>query len=383
MNFFKPLQFYTRRIVFETLYSNPCSFRSKADFNKKEIMKDIIFYQLFEVQSSTYTYLIADPETKKAAIIDPVWETVDRDLKLIRELDLHLSYILETHIHADHISGADEIRENTMAETAISSSAGIDCADIQLEDGHKLFLGNKTITAIATPGHTNSCMSFLFEGMVFTGDSLLIGGTGRTDFQWGSASKLYDSITQKLFSLPEDTLVYPSHDYHGLTSTTIGLEKRFNPRIGGDRSKEDFRKIMTELQLETPKKMHIAVPINLGCGKLEAVKVMNPNAISGIPSVSNEDVFEKIGKVRIIDVRYPGEFYGALGHINTAQLITLGDDLTKFLENGDRSEEIVFVCRSGKRSGKATEESIRLGYKFTASMAGGMLNWNERSLPKE
>ncbi|AOP33631.1 MBL fold metallo-hydrolase [Leptospira tipperaryensis] len=346
-------------------------------------MKGILFYQLFETQSSTYTYLIADRETKEAAIIDPVWETVDRDLKLIRELNVHLTYILETHIHADHISGADEIRKNTLAQTAVSALAGIECADIPLEDGQELTLGNKIIKAIATPGHTNACMSFFFEGMVFTGDSLLIGGTGRTDFQEGSATTLYESITQKLFSLPEDTRVYPGHDYHGRTTTTIALEKKSNPRIGGDRSKEEFRKIMRELKLETPKKMHLAVPANLACGKLEPVRVMNPQTISGIPTVSNGEVFEKIGKVKIIDVRFPGEFYGVLGHIPTARLVTLGSEFTRFLEAGDRFEEIVFVCRSGKRSNQATEESIRLGYKFTASMAGGMLNWNERLLPKE
>ncbi|RHX93269.1 MBL fold metallo-hydrolase [Leptospira yasudae] len=346
-------------------------------------MKDILFYQLFETQSSTYTYLIADWETKEAAIIDPVWETVERDLKLIRDLNLHLVYVLETHIHADHISGADEIRQNTIARTAISADAGIDCADISLEHGQELLLGNKKITAIATPGHTNACMSYFFEGMIFTGDSLLIRGTGRTDFQDGSASKLYDSITQRLFSLPEETQVYPGHDYQGLSFSTIGLEKKLNPRIGGDRSKEDFLRIMRQLQLATPKKMHLAVPVNLACGKLESVKVMNPQVVSGIPVVSTEDVFENIGRVKIIDVRYPGEFHGALGHINTAQLLPLGSELTKYLQTGNRSEEIVFVCRSGKRSRQATEESIRLGYKFTASMAGGMLNWNERSLPKE
>ncbi len=346
-------------------------------------MKDILFYQLFEAQSSSYTYLIADRETKEAAIIDPVWETVDRDLKLIRELGLHLIYILETHIHADHITGADAIRKNTMARTAVSALAGIDCVDIGLTDGQELWLGNRKITVIATPGHTDACMSFFFEGMIFTGDSLLIRGTGRTDFQEGSADRLYESITQKLFFLPDDTQIYPAHDYQGLTTSTIALEKKLNPRIGGNRSKEDFRKIMKELLLATPKKMHLAVPANLGCGKLEMVRVMNPQIISGIPVVSSEEVIKKIGKVRIIDVRYPREFNGELGHIHTAQLVTLGSELTKFLENGDRFEEIIFVCRSGKRSKEAAEESIRLGYKFTSSMAGGMLNWNEKLLSKE
>ncbi|PJZ70957.1 Zn-dependent hydrolase [Leptospira perolatii] len=230
-------------------------------------MKDIFFHQLFETQSSTYTYLISDRETKKTAIIDPVWETVDRDLKLIRELGLDLIYILETHIHADHITGADAVRKRTTAKTAASALAGIECIDIPLKDGQKLWLGNKAITAIATPGHTNACMSFLFESMVFTGDSLLIRGTGRTDFQEGSSAILYESITEKLFRLPDDTQVYPAHDYQGFTTSTIALEKELNPRIGGNRSKEDFRKIMKELQLATPKKMHLAVPANLGCGR--------------------------------------------------------------------------------------------------------------------
>ncbi|TGJ99547.1 MBL fold metallo-hydrolase [Leptospira semungkisensis] len=346
-------------------------------------MKDILFYQLFEEQSSTYTYLIADLQTKEAAIIDPVWETAERDLKLIRELGLRLMYILETHIHADHITGASELRKNTMAKTAASALSEVDCADILLEDGQVISLGEKEIKAISTPGHTNACMSFIFEGMVFTGDSLLIRGTGRTDFQGGSSSKLYESITQKLFSLPDETQVYPAHDYHGLSNTTIALEKKLNPRVGANRSAQDFKKIMDELQLATPKKMHIALPANLGCGKLEIVKTMNPQIILGIPTVSNEDVFQKIGRVKIIDVRSFEEFSGELGHIKTAQLVTMGSELTKFLENGDRFEEIVFICRSGKRSSQATEESIRLGYKFTSSMAGGMVNWNEKYLPKE
>ncbi|TGJ98650.1 MBL fold metallo-hydrolase [Leptospira langatensis] len=247
----------------------------------------MLFYQLFEPQSSTYTYLIADLKTKEAAIIDPVWETVDRDLKLISELGLYLMYILETHIHADHITGASEIRKNTMARTAVSALAEIDCADILLVDGQVLELGEKRIKAISTPGHTNACMSFLFEGMLFTGDSLLIRGTGRTDFQEGSASKLYESITQKLFTLPDDIQVYPAHDYHGISSTTIALEKELNPRIGKNRSKEDFQKIMDELQLAVPKKMHIALPANNVCGKSEVVKSMIESNLLGYKFTSS------------------------------------------------------------------------------------------------
>lgn len=259
-------------------------------------MKGILFHQLFEAQSSTYTYLIADRETREAAIIDPVLETTDRDLKFVRKLNLRLKYIMETHIHADHISGAAGLRGKTNAKTAISSAAGTDCTDIQLRDGQILPLGNKKITALATPGHTNACMSFYFEGMIFTGDSLLIRGTGRTDFQGGSAERLYESITRKLFLLPEETYVYPGHDYQGLTVTTIALEKKLNPRIGGNRSEEEFKKIMDELRLEFPKKMNLAVPINLACGNLEAVRRIHPETGSDVSTVSNDDVFENISK---------------------------------------------------------------------------------------
>ncbi|TGK32394.1 MBL fold metallo-hydrolase [Leptospira gomenensis] len=346
-------------------------------------MKGILFLQLFEATSSTYTYLIADRETKEAAIIDPVLETVERDLKFVRKLDLRLKYILETHIHADHISGAATIRGKTDAKTAISSLAKVDCADIQLTDEQKLPLGNKKITAMATPGHTKACMSFYFEGMVFTGDSLLIRGTGRTDFQEGSSEKLYESITQKLFRLPDETRVLPGHDYRGLIDSTIALEKKLNPRIGGNRSKEEFKKIMDNLCLSFPKKMDVAVPINLACGNLEAIRRMKPEMKSTIPVVSYDDVLANLGKIKIIDVRHPGEFHGRLGHIRTAKRFTLGLELTKFLRSGDPMEEIVFVCRSGKRSEQAVLESIRFGYKFTVSLAGGMVFWNSKSLPTE
>jgi sulfur dioxygenase len=237
---------------------------------------EAIFYQLFEQESSTYTYLIADPVTKEAALIDSVIETVDRDLKLVEELGLKLKYVLDTHIHADHITGAGEIRKRTGAKSAVSEDAHVDCVDIALKDGQALLLGSKKIKALATPGHTNSCMSFVFDARVFTGDALLIRGTGRTDFQQGSSDKLYESVHCKLFTLPDETQVYPAHDYRGQTASNIELEKKFNPRIGMNKTKDNFIKTMSELKLADPKKIQEAVPANLGCGTIKHSHVIFP-----------------------------------------------------------------------------------------------------------
>lgn len=226
----------------------------------------IIFYQLLELESSTYTYLLADQATKEAVIIDSVLETVERDLKLIRELGVELKYILDTHVHADHITGAGRLRALTGAKSAISHQAKVDCVDHPLKDGDRLFIGNTAITAFETPGHTNSCMSFLIENRVFTGDTLLIRGTGRTDFQGGSSEVLFDSVHQKLFTLPDHTEVYPGHDYNGQTKSSIFLERQFNPRLGQGKTKSDFIQIMSELKLANPKKIHEALPANLTCG---------------------------------------------------------------------------------------------------------------------
>ncbi len=235
--------------------------------------KASIFYQLFEKESSTYTYLIADSVTREAALIDTVLETIDRDLKLVQELGLKLKYILDTHIHADHITGAGELRKRTGAQTAVSTGAKVDCVDIPLADGQELFLGDKKIIALATPGHTDSCMSFVFENKVFTGDALLVRGTGRTDFQQGSSERLFESVRNKLFQLPDDTHVYPAHDYHGHTASSIGLEKKYNPRLGLRYTKADFIKTMSDLKIADPKKMHEAVPANMACGTAKAENI--------------------------------------------------------------------------------------------------------------
>lgn len=230
--------------------------------------KNLIFRQLFEKETSTYSYLLADKDTKEALIIDPVIECIDRDLKLIKELSLTLKYVIDTHVHADHITSSWMLKEKTGAKIALGEKTGVQNADILLKDSQELSLGSFKIKAILTPGHTNGCTSFSIENMLFTGDSLMIRGNGRTDFQQGSSEDLFNSITEKLFSFPSETLIFPGHDYTGTTSSTIEEEKIHNPRIGGGRTLEEFSKIMSELGLANPKKIDIAVPANLKCGRV-------------------------------------------------------------------------------------------------------------------
>jgi glyoxylase-like metal-dependent hydrolase (beta-lactamase superfamily II) len=218
--------------------------------------------QLFDKTSSTYTYLLVD--RGEAALIDPVREHIDRDLELIRELGAHLVYVFETHVHADHVTGAGELRTRTGAKTA-TSATGAPCSDIQLVHGRVLRLGDTDIVALATPGHTDDSMSFRIAGAVFTGDTLLVRGCGRSDFQNGSSAQLYDSLTRVLWRLPDDTIVYPGHDYNGHTSSTIGEEKCHNARVAG-RTRDEFIALMDALRLPPPAKLVEAVQANRACG---------------------------------------------------------------------------------------------------------------------
>ncbi len=224
--------------------------------------------QLFDYDTWTYTYLIYDPNTREAALIDTVQEQVERDLQLIEELGLKLKYVMDTHVHADHITGADTIRGATGAKGVVGFGTHVACADLSLKDGEEISLGGFKIKALATPGHTDGCMSYYVAERVFSGDALLIRGTGRTDFQQGSSETLYDSITQKLFTLPDETRVFPAHDYRGQTVSSIDEEKRFNPRVGTHKTKEEFLQIMKNLNLAMPKKIQMAVPANMKCGSL-------------------------------------------------------------------------------------------------------------------
>jgi len=231
----------------------------------------MIFRQLYDSETSTYTYLIADKKTQEAVLIDPVIEQVERDLKLIQELRLTLRYCLETHIHADHITGTGKLRELTGCEGIVPENAQAACANRLIKDGDVLRVGDIEIKAIATLGHTDSHMSYLVnQDRILTGDSLFIRGCGRTDFQSGNPGLMYDHVTQKLFTLPDETLVYPGHDYRGHTVSTIGEEKQYNPRfVGKDRA--SFIEQMNNLNLPDPQKIAEAVPANQKCGNISAM----------------------------------------------------------------------------------------------------------------
>jgi glyoxylase-like metal-dependent hydrolase (beta-lactamase superfamily II) len=222
--------------------------------------------QLFDVESSTFTYFLIDRATREAMAIDSVDRQVERDLALIKRLDLKLRYALETHAHADHITGAARLVAATGALSAAPSGCGILPANVQMQDGDVLLFGvAEQLRALHTPGHTAGSMSFLWRGNVFTGDALLIDGCGRTDFQGGDAGALYDSIHAKLFALPDITRVYPAHDYRGNAVSTIGWEKRHNARLA-NRSRADFVDLMAHLNLPRPKMMDVAVPANRNLG---------------------------------------------------------------------------------------------------------------------
>ncbi|MDY6969148.1 MAG: MBL fold metallo-hydrolase [Spirochaetota bacterium] len=228
----------------------------------------MIFRQLFDIkgESSTYTYLLADEESKDGIIIDTVIENIERDSNIISELGIKIRYIIDTHIHADHITGAGRLKQIIGCETVVGSGANVKTYDIGINDGESLNFGKYEVKAISTPGHTDSCTTLKVNNMLFTGDSVLYRGCGRTDFQQGDSRKLYHSVRDKLFTQDKDTYICPAHDYNGRTVSTIKEEKTYSARLRDGISEDEFVEIMANLNLPKPKKIDIAIPANLKCG---------------------------------------------------------------------------------------------------------------------
>lgn len=352
----------------------------------------LVFRQLFDPQSSTYTYLLGDPESREAVLIDPVLEQVRRDAALIRELGLTLRWTLETHVHADHVTGAWLHRTRCGSRIALSAAAGATGPDRLLRPGDRIPFGARWLVTRPTPGHTAGCVTYVLDdqSMAFTGDALLIRGTGRTDFQQGDAQALYRSVHEQIFTLPDACLLYPAHDYRGLTVTSVAEERAYNPRLGGAITAADFVGYMHHLGLAHPKLIDVAVPANLVCGRPqdESAAADEPDwapltfTFAGLWEVQPHWLEEHPTAVLVLDVREPAEYTGPLGHIPGARLLPIGE-LEKHLDTLPTDRPIVTVCRTGARSAQAAVLLQRAGITRVANLAGGMVRWVAQRYPIE
>jgi glyoxylase-like metal-dependent hydrolase (beta-lactamase superfamily II)/rhodanese-related sulfurtransferase len=359
----------------------------------------MIFKQLFDTATWTYTYLIADSNTKEAVIIDPVNTEINVYLKLLEVEGLTLKYSLETHVHADHITAGGLLRQKTGAQTAVSGLCGAETADIQVEDGDVFNFGDESLKVISTPGHTSGSISFLWRDRLLSGDSLFIGGCGRTDFQGGDAGALYDAITQRLFTLPLETLVYPGHDYQGRWVSSIQQEKTNNPRLT-NKSRDEFIEIMENLNLPHPKLINEAVPANRYCGldedeRQDAIvrrELDLPQRNIGTPqdkvaeakkhitevTVNTAKQLIEEGNISIVDVREGNEYEA--GHLEEAILLPRGVlefKISRVESLANKSGAILLYCRTGGRSALAALALQEMGYNNVMSMAGGFEAWSK------
>src|SRR5438270_6401411 len=344
----------------------------------------LIFRQLFDPQSSTYSYLLADNRSREAILIDAVFEQARRDAALIQELGVKLIATLETHVHADHVTGAWLLKRQFGSDIVVSASSDAVGGDRYLAHGDRVQFGSRYLETRATPGHTHGCVTYVLddESMAFTGDCLLIRGSGRTDFQQGDPRAMYRSVRSQILTLPPTCLLYPAHDYRGLTVTSVGEERRFNPRLGGEIGESDFVGYMNNLGLPHPKLIDIAVPANLRCGHPEKDTVLPADSgwapltftFAGIWEIQPDALEERASRLQVIDVRERHEFDGPLGRIRGATLMPLAE-LPKRSDELSRDRPVVTVCRSGARSAQAALLLQKAGFGDVANLAGGMVRW--------
>jgi glyoxylase-like metal-dependent hydrolase (beta-lactamase superfamily II)/rhodanese-related sulfurtransferase len=342
----------------------------------------MIFRQLFDSVSGTYSYLLASRSGGEAMIIDPVLEKVDRYLQLIRELDLKLVKAVDTHLHADHITGLGALRDRTHCITVMGENTKADVVSMRLAEGDKLTIEGLRMDVLYTPGHTDDSYSFLMADRVFTGDTLLIRGTGRTDFQNGDARMQYESLFGKLLRLPDDTLVFPAHDYKGDTVSTIGEEKRYNPRLQV-KSIDDYVTLMANLKLPNPKMMDVAVPSNMKVGLAQqeiarrgwALTAAQAIALVGRPDVAFIDLREASERQKHGSI--PGALHAPYGELQDN--ISAGGILRELARSSDK--RIIFYCAYGERSAMAVQAAHDAGLMSALHVEGGTDAWQRAGGP--
>ncbi len=342
----------------------------------------MIFRQLFDSVSGTYTYLLASRRGGEALIIDPVLEKVDRYIQLVNELDLKLVKAVDTHLHADHVTGLGALRDRTRCITVMGERSKVDVVSMRLSESDKLTIEGVALDVLYTPGHTDDSYSFAMRDRVFTGDTLLIRGTGRTDFQNGDARAQYDSIFNKLLRLPDETMIFPAHDYKGETVSTIGEEKAFNPRLQV-KSVDEYAELMSNLNLPNPKMMDVAVPANMRVGLPQdeiarrgwAVSAAQAMALIGGPDVTLVDLRERTEREKHGII--PGSLHAL--YPDLAAIVRPGGMLHELARA--TGKRIVFYCAVGERSAMAVQTAQDAGLASACHIQGGIDAWKNADGP--
>ena len=349
----------------------------------------LLFRQLFDADTGTFTYLLADVASGEGVLIDPVFEQHSRDLSLIQELGIRLVACLDTHAHADHVTGSWLMHQATGSAIGLAAAARAENVSLPLQHGDRVPFGTRQLEVRSTPGHTDGCVSYVLDdrSLAFTGDALLVRGCGRCDFQQGNAHTLWSSITEQLFTLPDTCLLYPGHDYTGRTVTSVAEEKAFNARLGGAATERDFVGHMQAMKLPHPHKIAEALPGNLRSGKPRQEMPSETwaplsRSYAGLPELPPSWVVDHLAELTLLDVRSAEEFLGPDGHVAGSLLLPL-PELEQRSGEIPAGKPVVVVCHSGSRSALATQQLLKAGRSQVANLHGGLARWGDAGYPLE
>jgi glyoxylase-like metal-dependent hydrolase (beta-lactamase superfamily II)/rhodanese-related sulfurtransferase len=352
----------------------------------------LLLRQLFDADTGTFTYLLADGASGEAVLIDPVFEQHGRDLALIQELGLRLLASLDTHAHADHVTGSWLMAQATGCAIGLAAAVGAENVSLPLRHGDRVPFGGRALEVRATPGHTDGCLTYVLDdhSLAFTGDALLVRGCGRCDFQQGDAATLYRSLTEQILTLPPTCLLHPGHDYSGRGVTSVAEEWAFNARVGRGATERDFVGYMDNLKLPHPHRIAEALPGNLRSGRPREQDSPGPSepwgpvrrSYAGLPEIAGDWVAAHLDRLTVLDVRSAEEFSGPDGHIPGSRLLPLAD-LEARLAQVPLERPVVVVCHSGSRSALATQQLVKAGHQRVANLRGGLRLWSEAGYPLE